>query len=250
VRLTAALLGGAVVPHAPLLLPELTSDEVAASALRIRTTCAELHFEGADAVVVLSPHAATSCVYRAARGSLDGFGVTGIGVDVPTEGTLAETLAEAWDEPLVDEPVDHGIVVALRLLEGIAAPLVCAGVEEGLGPTSEVRDRAISFADSVLSLAEIRAIAFVASANTSAGLSPRGPLTELPGAADVERRALDALDSDSSALTELGEDLARVAGSCGAGPLIAFGRLLGGRRSRLLAYEAPVGVGYPVAVVR
>jgi aromatic ring-opening dioxygenase LigB subunit len=250
VRLTAALLGGAVLPHAPLLLPELSSDEVAASAVRIRTACADIHFEGADAVVVLSPHAATSCVYRAARGSLVGFGVAGVGVDAPTDEALAGALAEAWDEPLVDEPADHGVVVALRLLAGIAAPVVCAGIEEGLGPTSEVRDRAISFADSVLSLTGDRTIAFVASANTSAGLSARGPLTEIPGAAEVERRTLDALDSDPSALTELGEDLARVAGSCGAGPLIAFGRLLGGRPPRLLCYEAPVGVGYPVAVVR
>jgi aromatic ring-opening dioxygenase LigB subunit len=250
VWLTAALLGGAVVPHAPLLLPELSSDEVAASADRIRTACAELHFEGAEAVVVLSPHAPTSCIYRSAHGCLDGFGVAGVRIDAATNEALAGALAAAWEVPLVDEPVDHGIVVALRLLEAVAAPVVCVGIEEALGPTSEVRDRAISFAGSVLSLAEDRVIAFVASANTSAGLSPRGPLTEIPDAADVERRALDALDSDPSALTEIGEDLARIGGSCGAGPLTAFGHLLQGRRSRLLCYEAPVGVGYPVAVVR
>ncbi|MGH2693462.1 MAG: hypothetical protein ACRDJJ_01475 [Actinomycetota bacterium] len=246
-RLTPAPIGGAVVPHAPLLLPELNSDEVAESALRIRTTCADIHFEGADAVVVLSPHARASCVYASARGSLDGFGVAGASVDATTDEVLARALAEAWGVPLVDEPADHGVVVALRLLEGLGAPVVAAGVGE---TRSDAREQASAFARAASSLAEDRAIAFVASANSSAGLSPRGPLMELPGAVDVERRTLEALDSDASALVELGEDLGRIGGSCGSGPLIAFGHLLGGRRSELLCYEAPVGVGYPVAIAR
>jgi hypothetical protein len=51
------------------------------------------------------------------------------------------------------------------------------------------------------------------------------------------------------------EDLRRAAsielpGGCGSDVLVAFAEILDGRAAKVLAHEAPVGVGYLVAEVR
>ena len=234
------------MPHAPLLVPELESDEVAAGAARIRAACAAIRFD-VELVVVLSPHAASSCVYERVCGSLQPFGVSGVEVDAVTDDAAARYLADEWGAPLVAEPVDHGIVVPMCLLERVDAPVVAAGIAERVDVSETIR-AGREFARAVSALAQAGPVAFLASVNTSAGLSSRAPLPGLRGAGEVERSALAALDSDPEELKQCAEDLARSGGSCSSGPLTAFAELLGGRRSRLTAYEAPVGVGYAVAV--
>ncbi|MDQ3981314.1 MAG: hypothetical protein M3271_01385, partial [Actinomycetota bacterium] len=66
---------------------------------------------------------------------------------------------------------------------------------------------------------------------------------------DAERRVLQALRARPGELPARVDDLAR-AGSCGAGPLAAFGFLFADGGCELLAYEHPFGVGYAVAVTR
>jgi hypothetical protein len=85
-------------------------------------------------------------------------------------------------------------------------------------------------------------------AHLSASLSARAPLTYRPESQEIENRAVEVLGSDPAPLMDLGSELQARGGSCSALTLQLYGRLFSGSRSHLLAYEKPVGVGYPVAV--
>lgn len=221
------------MPHAPLLLPELESEEVAASAARIRDAAGALALEDVEALVVVSPHAPGTGSYSEVAGDLSSFGVPGVEV-------TAEAVALPGIGSLSD-PIDHGISVPLRML-GWGGPVGAVGfAEEGLDLGDVVTvERAIE------SVTE--RVAVIVSVNLAAGLSPRAPLIELEGAAEAEEMLLQAIQQDLGWLLTGAKSIAD-AGSCGMAPLMLMARLFKGRRARVLAHEAPVGVGYLVAEV-
>ena len=234
------LAAGVVVPHAPLLLEAVAGRPVAH---RVVAAAQGLAFPPADVLVVASPHGRATGVYLGASGDLDAFGPPGVSATAAPEPGFARELAGAWGRPLLDEPVDHGVVVPLLLLDA-TAPVVAVAFAEGLDA-----ETAIAEAEGLVHALDAagRTVVFVASANTSAGLTERSPVPSIPGAAEAEADVLEALQSDPGDVTALLPAMAR-AGSCAAGPLAAFSSLCRGRRCELLAYEAPVGVGYAVAI--
>ena len=190
----------------------------------VRRAIASISFDDIDVIVLLTPHALGSGVYRAIRGDLGAFGVPGIQV----QATSHERLIGALQKPVLDVPADHGVVVPLCIARW-PQPVVAVGVGEGEGLALESDER----------------VAVVASANGSTGLSARAPSTAVPGADEAERHFAEAIE----------EDLRRAAaidlpGSCGGDVVAAFAEILDGRPAKVLAHEAPVGVGYLVAEVR
>ncbi|MFN2588715.1 MAG: hypothetical protein ABR613_11440 [Actinomycetota bacterium] len=223
-------------------------EEVAgrAAAPAVSAAARGLRFPQDARILLASPHGAGTGVYAAPRGDLDGFGPRGISVAATADRSFARDLAGAWERPLLDEPADHGIVVPLRLLDTGDAPVVAVAFEEGLDAAAVV-DEAKAL---VAGLDGVRGpVAFVASANTSAGLGDAAPLPSLPAAAAADAAALDALRRDPRLLVPLLPDLA-AAGSCAVGPLAALALLLGDRPCDVRAYEHPAGVGYAVAATR
>lgn len=220
-----------MVPHAPLLLPELGGNRAASVAEAV----ASIDLSGAETIVIASPHGSATGVYRVPRGVLDAFGPRGLSVDA--EPGPAEDLARAWAHPVLDAGADHGIVVPLRLLAP-AAPVVAVAFREGAAGEAGLAGAVASLPGKV---------AFVASVNLSPGLDERSPLPSLEGAAEADAAVLGALRRDPAALADV--DLDR-AGSCAAPVLAAFGSLFAGRSCDVLAYEQPFGVGYAVAVTR
>ena len=226
-----------MVPHAPLLLPEVARANAAATSI-VRAAVGTLVFEGP--VVIASPHGRRAGVYKRVSGDLDAFGPHDVSASAPPDEDFARDLAEAWRMPLLDEPADHGIVVPLRLLPAAPAVVAVAFKDEGAGDGA-------ALARALLSVG--RSFSFVASANLSAGLTERAPVPSIEGAAEADVAALSALRDSPEALAGLGPDLT-AAGSCGAPVLAAFGTLFAGRSGDVLAYEHPFGVGYAVAVTR
>lgn len=206
-----------------MLLPELESPEVAAAGEAIRNAIGAISVDDVDAIVILTPHAATAGVYRGVAGDLTGFGMNGIEVEAETDSGLASSLGI----PVIEDRVDHGVSVPLRI-GGWELPVVAVGVD------------AIS-----LTFDDARRFLVIASVNGSTGMSSRAPLTELPGAAESQDRFVTALEEDVSEAARI--DLP---GSCGMNVLRVFADLVGGRSAKVTAYEAPVGVGYVVAEVR
>lgn len=228
------------MPHAPLLLPEIGGDEGAPMAGAV----AAVDLSGPEVLVIASPHGRATGVYAAPSGDLDAFGPRGLGV-AAAPGELAETVAAAWARPVLVEPVDHGVVVPLRLLAP-TVPVVAVAFEEGMTAGEAVAEGA-ALASALSSVP--RSVVFVASANLSAGLDDRSPVPSLEGAAEADAHVLAALRDDPARLVDHATEVER-AGSCAAAPLAAFGALFAGRRCDVLAYAHPFGVGYAVARAR
>ncbi len=183
----------------------------------------ELTFD-AEVIVFLSPHSPVTGVYAELVGDLSAFGVPEVAVRAETSGEIRDGLGL----DVIDGPIDHGILVPL-LLRKWDVPVVGTGIAGNVTIDLDVAAR----------------VMVVASINLSAGLSARAPLTQLPGASDVEARFLRHLERDVA--TASADELE---GSCGRHVMQTFGRIFSGRATRVLAHEAPVGVGYLVAEVR
>lgn len=235
------------MPHAPVLLPPVSGEENASRIEAVRAAIAGLEFGEIEAIVLLSPHGSRTGVYRSTAGSLADFGLRGIRATHPTVDGIVSDLSSAWDRPILEGPVDHGVLVPLLSLCP-AVPVVTATLREtawvdrGSVETSVGEGR--TFIDAAHSLSD-RRLAFVASCNTGAGLSPRAPLTEVSRAVELEERLAGDLERGA-----LSRDLAievGCAGSCAAGTLAAFAAAFGGSQNQVRAHDAPFGVGYLVA---
>lgn len=242
---------GALVPHAPLLLPELASDETLAASSAISKAVRAIGFETFDLIIMVSPHGRRSGVYRDLKGSLAGFGYPRIEFEGSSNQAVAARLADGWDQPLLNDPVDHGILVPAALCLS-SAPVVGVTFREtsdldGTG-TASVEEEVRTLVAAIESLPGPGSVLFVASANDSAGLTARAPLTELPGASGLRDELIDGLLTDVGQVEDVARRLAANSGSCGLAPLLCLARLFSGQKADVLAREQPVGVGYTVAV--
>lgn len=238
-----------------MLVPELASAETKAASIAMTDAIASLQLGRFELIVVLSPHGVRAGVYEQVEGSLAGFGYPDIALTCPGDAVLAGELAKAWGTPLLEGPVDYGIVVPMLLAHEHSSDLGEARVvgaclpemldREDLEPIAKLAD---SFAQALAVVGGSKRALFVASANDSAGLSARAPLTKLPGAMELSDDLLGALGADVGLVEEPAHRLAIDGGSCGFGPLLALGRLFTGRRAEVIVHERPVGVGYTVAL--
>ena len=239
---------GAVVAHAPVLLEDIqpSLDE----GRRARKAVDELDFSSAEVVVIVSPHGPTAGIYERCDGSLRGFGIDDAEAARVADTGLSRALVRAWGLESIAGPVDFGIVVPLLLGVGGDLPMVAASLPQTTGPgaraLSESVDAAEGLAVALTTVADERAVAVVASAHSSAGLSARAPLTEVSGATEVDREIVEALEADPARVEDLLGPLHEVGHACGVGPLSVLRHLLDGWRSEGLTYEAPYGVGYMV----
>jgi hypothetical protein len=240
------LLVGLVVPHAPVLLSEVRGE---ADPIAIPP----LHMDPPDCAVLLSPHGASTGVYRSVAGDLAGFGVTGLEVSRQTDAELSARLAERWGQQLLDEPCDHGVVVPLLAGWVPEVPVVACTLEEVTGPDAapvrSATEAARAFAAALAPLTDDRAVMFVASAHTSAALTPRAPLTLRDEGLALDREIKDALETDLGELDSLSPELWTAGGACGVGPLTALGLLFKGSKAEVPYYDHPFGVGYLLAEV-
>jgi hypothetical protein len=249
----AGAFAGAVVPHAPVLLPEIGGRSAVETRDRIRLACDKIDTNHADVVIVVSPHGRRAGVYARGTGSETSFGGPEARRDVPTDANGAESLARTWEVPLMEDELDHGAVGCLHLLH-VRRPVVVAALPESTGPDATTDACTAMVEGRKLAGAIKRAfggpsVLIVASAHTSAALTARAPLTERAEGRALDERILTSLDGDVRALDDIGCDAWTAGGSCGAGPFAALGRLLSGRSAEVLAYEHPFGVGYLVATV-
>jgi aromatic ring-opening dioxygenase LigB subunit len=243
---------GALVPHAPLLLPEVSGDEVAAQTKAIRRALGTIAFDDVELIVLLSPHSRETGVYSAVAGSLDDFSVPGVELRRPTHAGAVDSLTAMWDKPALPAPVDHGVVVPLMLLASARTPVVAAGlaeVDEETGSFDRARAHAVSFARAIARLSNESRLLLVVSAQTACALTPRAPLTERAEAKQTESEVIAALRGDPGSLRGSLEDLWKRGGSCSPGALAVYAEVFSGRASEVLAYEYPFGVGYVVARV-
>jgi hypothetical protein len=202
---------------------------------------------------MLSPHGSSSGVYRSVDGDLHGFGVDGIEIEGSVDVAAAEEISAAWGKPLLDAPADHGIVVPLVAGSVPEAPVVACTLTEVTGPQGVPVQHALAeardLAATVQKVSADRTVLFVASAHTSAALTPQGPLTLRESGVELDKQIREAMSADVGRLDAIAPELWASGGACGAGPLTALGCLFGGSTANVAWYDHPFGVGYMLALV-
>ena len=225
-------LTGALVPHAPLLLEEVSPGNGPVRV--IRAAIAGIAVSPDAIVIVVTPHGDGSFVYARPTGSLAGFGIDGVHVNQRMVEPEAYEGFERWS-PSVEKPLDHGALIPLRLL-GLSNPVVAVSVAGDVPELARV----------IEDLAGRHEVFVICSAHTSARLSERAPLPYSSDAVQLDKRFVTEVEDDCSVARTLARELASVGGSCSEATLALFGELFAGSPGSLRAYEAPFGVGYSV----
>ena len=231
---------GAIVPHTPLLVLDDARSRADVALGRVRAASREVARVLTGTLVVVSPHARQTGVYLSTHGGLGAFGIPRADATYDVDGELSARVASGWGRPTVGEPLDHGISVPLHLLAR-ENRVVAVGIAEDEQDVTGV-------ARSLARILQPMDVSVLASVNSGAGVTARGPLTKLPNGIALEEELRTVLEKDVGGLLELAPRLASEGGGCSVGPLLVLAHLFQGSSMQVLAHEWPVGVGYPVAL--
>jgi hypothetical protein len=241
------IVGAAVLPSAPLLVPGVSGSPPEGVATVCDAIAAALEGLPDHDVVVLVAGADQGTLYDEAQANLAAIGRPDITCPAKVDSVVLERLSGLVQYPLHrGEPLSLGLAV-LTLLVGPALPVVPLDVPCGASFES-LTAIGVGIAGSVED-PDLRAVV-VAAGDLSAGLTERSPLHRLEGAIDFDAQLVDVVDSGRlGALARLGPAAAREFGAVGWAPLAVLHGALARAKLGLVRrhYSAPRGVGYLVA---
>jgi uncharacterized protein, PH0010 family len=259
-----ALLGAFIVPHPPLIIPEVGKGEEQ----KVLDTISSYH-EAAkriaalkpDTIILTSPHTIMYSNYfhispgNSAEGDFGRFGVKKVSMKVDYDEEFAEGLEacaerdglEAGTLGEKDPSLDHGTMVPLYFINQYLKDykLVRIGLS-GLALTEHYRlGKCVAKTAQKLG----RRIVFVASGDLSHKLKEDGPYGFAEEGPQFDQEITTAMkNSDFLKFLELSPDLCDAAGECGLRSFIIMAGALGGKSvtADFLSYEGTFGVGYAV----
>lgn len=267
------LVGCALFPHPPIMVPEVGGGELAKIAATVEAAqqaAGMLHDRSPQTVVLITPHgpvfedAVTISVYPRLQGSLAEFGAPEVSLGFETDGLLVrhilketdrlgvntvsmtDELARTYRWPLV---LDHGALVPLYYLAKAGFKGMLVHMSIGMLPYEEMYTCGKAVQAAIGKTA--KPVAVVASGDLSHRLLPGAPAGYHPRAGEFDRAVVAALrDMDVKALFNLDRGLIEAAGECGLRSIFFAMGVMGGLpvTSQVLSYEGPFGVGYAVAV--
>jgi AmmeMemoRadiSam system protein A len=266
-----AVLAAFVVPHPPLIVPEVGRGEergIADTVAAYREVGARIASLAPDALVVSTPH---SVMYRdynhvspgtGASGSFARFGAPQARVSCEYDVALRDELVRVCEEEGLsagtdherDPELDHATMIPLRFVwdawpEGRPRPKVVRIGLSGLSAEAHYRlGRAVQRAAARTG----RRVAYVASGDLSHKLKEGGPYGFAPeGPVFDERVGRDLASGDLLDLLSIDRSHANRAAECGLRSFQMMAGALDGTevRSELLSLEGPFGVGYAVAAL-
>ena len=260
-----AIVGAFVLPHPPLIIPEVgcgrekgIQDTIDACE-EVGRRIGEL---APNTLVISSPHATMYRDYfhispgKGARGSFAAYGAP----EASYEAVYDAELARAWADECAaqglsagtdyerDARLDHGTMIALHFImphcEG------CEVVRVGLSGLSPEDHYRVGEALQTVASRLGRRVVYVASGDLSHKLLASGPYGFAPEGPEFDERiAHDFATGDLVDVLAMDPSLAERAAECG---LRSFQMMTGALhrtaiRSELLSHEGPFGVGYGVA---
>ncbi len=204
------VLGACILPHPPILLPEVGRGEerrIRATADAYREAARRIAQMKPDTVVLASPHATLYADYfhispgRRAEGDMRQSRAPGVTVKAEYDETLVKAISDAAKAARIpagtlgerERALDHGTVIPLRFLDeaGVKARVVRMGLS-GLSPLMHYRLGAC-VAQAAQALG--RSIVFVASGDLSHKLSAEGPYGLAPEG-PLDQTVLQGMEGD------------------------------------------------------
>jgi AmmeMemoRadiSam system protein A/AmmeMemoRadiSam system protein B len=271
-----ALLFGCVVPHPPVLLPEVGQEmarEVEPTVEALQELGKNIASYEPQTLVLISPHGPLFRDSMAiglapeARGDFANFQAPKVKLQVACDTELAAAIQQACAR--VALPVtavdnlsspesggvfywlDHGAAVPLHFL----LPLMPAGVKVVLlGYSWQPRATHQAFGERIRQACEEsgKRVVFVASGDLSHRLIPAAPAGYDPLGRVFDEEVVAGLAAgDWQRIRGLSVDLVERAGVCGYHSILTLAGAVGEEvNSRVLCYQGPFGVGYVVAEVK
>ena len=259
------VLGAVVVPHPPLIMPEIGRGEekkIQPTIDAYREAMRRMAALSPDTIVLSSPHATMYADYfhispgNHAAGDFGNFRVPELKLEAEYDAEFVETLSRQLAAAGVAggtlaeraPQLDHGTMVPLRYVQEFMpnVKIVRVGLS-GLSPRDHYR-----FGECVAQAAELlgRRVVYVASGDLSHKLKADGPYGFAAEGPVFDKECMAALAAgDFLRLLSIDADLAEGAAECGLRSFWMMAGALDRRsvKSEQLSYEGPFGVGYGVA---
>ena len=257
-----------VVPHPPLILPEVGRGQekgIQATIDGYREAATRFAADRPETAIVLSPHSVMYADYfhispgAEARGDMSAFGVRAPVTTVLYDREFVDVLtkkAGRCDLPAGtagerDPKLDHGSVIPLRFFQPLwnDFKIVRIGLS-GLSPSEHYR-LGQCIAETAAELG--RRTVIVGSGDLSHRLKSDGPYGFAPEGPVFDRQVMEALAAgDFLALMQMDPALCEKAGECGWRAFVIMAGAFDGRQvqAEQLSYEGPFGVGYGICAIR
>lgn len=267
-ELDYGIVGGVMVPHPPLIIPEVGrgGEKIIEKTTKAYEEAADLIAElKPDTIVLSSPH---SVLYRdyfhispgsRAFGSMARFGAPQVGMEVEYDSEFAVAIEKAADKAKIhagtegerDPQLDHGTVVPLYFIlkKYTAFKLVRIGLS-GFDLETHFRLGKV-IADTAFR--NVRRTVFVASGDLSHKLQEDGPYGFDPMGPVYDESIMDVMGrADFDALLDFDEDFLDQAAECGHRSFVMMAGALDGRtlETRCLSHQDVTGVGYGVCTYK
>ncbi|BBB91412.1 MAG TPA: AmmeMemoRadiSam system protein A [Methylomusa anaerophila] len=265
------LVGCALMPHPPIMIPEVGKHELTKikktveAATKVSETLKEAN---PQTIVIITPHgpvfndAVTVSVHPRLRGSFTNFGVPDVVLGFETDSLLMKhiirscqrlgvNLLELTDDAAknyrISLQLDHGALVPLYYLTRAGFKGQIVHLTMGMLPYEEMYTFGKAVQTAINSTD--KRVAVIASGDLSHRLIPGAPAGFSPKGAEFDRLVIEALKNvDVKALLNLDQDLVEEAGQCGLRPIFFLLGVMGGLDVAVdtVSYEGPFGVGYGI----
>lgn len=267
-----SIIGAYVVPHPPIILPEVGKGEehkiqkTIDGYLRVAAEIAEI---APETIILTSPHSILYSDYfhispgASASGDMRQFGVSSVTVDTEYDtelvGTIetmaAETGIPAGTAGERDPKLDHATLIPLRFIEQAwhsdkpHYQVVRIGLSHLSLQTHYEFGKCI--ADAVEKLG--RRVVFVASGDLSHRLKKDGPYGYIEEGPEFDRQITNIMQTAKfDRLFKLDPTICEKAGECGLRSIAIMAGALDGKtvEPELISYEGPFGVGYGISAYK
>ncbi len=257
-----SLIFSAIVPHPPLLIPQIGKEnlsQLAQTQSAYQKLEHDLYTQHPDVIIVISPHGVvqenvfTLNLSPQLQADFIDFGEAGLRLKFKGSIGLAhhirETLETAQPLQMVTEPnLDHGTSIPLFMLAQNLKNFSVLPIYPAAN-LDFVAHFAFGQALKPILVKDKRRLAVIASGDLSHKLSSKSPAGYLPRAKKFDQKIIEYLQTgNTEAIVKL--DPAKVAqvSECGLRSILILLGILEktNYEAKLLSYEAPFGVGYMV----
>ena len=257
-----SVIAAAVVPHPPLIMPEVGRGEekiiqrTIDAYRKIMQRAAALN---PDLIVITSPHSVMYADYfhispgQTATGNFARFNAPSVSVTVDYDEEFVAALAQKCAERHIpagtlgekNPSLDHGTIIPLRFWQ--EHKLNCPVVRIGLSALPAKTHYALGQAVAACADELRRRVFFIASGDLSHKLKSDGPYGFAKEGPEFDRQIMEILGkADFLSLLETDKDLSERAAECGLRSFWIMAGALDGKSvsADKLSYEGPFGVGY------
>ncbi len=258
-----------VVPHPPIILPEIGRGEerkIQKTIDGFRKAAEQIAEAAPETILLASPHTTLYSDFfhispgQKAQGDMSRFGTPQVRVEAEYDQALVRMIEQNAKKAGIpagtagerDPRLDHATVIPLRFVDQAwhetqpKYKLVRIGLS-GLSLRTHF-EFGKCIAESIAALA--RSAVFIASGDLSHRLKADGPYGFVKEGPEFDRQITEIMKTgDFNRLFELDENLCDRAGECGLRSIAIMAGVLDGinTKAELISYEGPFGVGYGIS---